>query len=114
MNHSKHIPHVHAVLIVLFLGMVSCNQTKDSGKAESIESFNEQVSLYENGAFIFQDNCGMCHKIEKQSAGIAFNSFPKTWNTDQLFKILDEGKQHPKIKITLKETEALIEFINKK
>lgn len=113
-NHSN-----KTLACILFASMVlfsqfSCKQDKEDHKNVADIPQNSQVSLYEEGKILFQQNCGMCHKIDQQAAGIALNSFPNRLRKNELFEILVEGKKHPKIKISQNETEALAEFINKK
>ena len=73
----------------------------------------DEVSLYEKGKFIFQMNCGMCHKINSQSAGVAFDSFSRTMTNDELYEFLGGSTGHPVVKATHIESDALIEYINR-
>ena len=73
----------------------------------------DEVSLYEKGKLIFQMNCGMCHKINSQAAGVAFDSFSRTMTNDELFEFLGGSIGHPIVKVTHKESDALIEYINR-
>lgn len=74
---------------------------------------NDQVSLYEKGKSIFRNNCGMCHKVDKQLVGIALASFPRTMSEDELVEILGGSKGHPSTRIKEKEAGELIEYINR-
>ncbi|MFC5195366.1 c-type cytochrome [Bizionia hallyeonensis] len=98
------------VLSLLVFSQLSCNQHKDDYDS----AMNNQDSLVNRGQVVFQNNCGMCHKIDKQAAGVTMHSFSETMKKNDLYKFLIEGKQHPQVKISLKETEALTAFINNK
>ena len=74
---------------------------------------NGQEPLYEKGKSIFRNNCGMCHKIDNQLVGLGLSSFTKTMVADELVQIIGGGKGHPMIKLTEKEAEELIEYINR-
>lgn len=73
---------------------------------------DDQVPLYEEGRSIFRSDCGMCHKRDKQLAGVALNSFPKTMNEDELIEIVAGRIGHPAISLSEKQAAALIEYIN--
>ena len=73
----------------------------------------EEVSMYQKGKTIFQENCGMCHLTDKQPVGMALDSFPRTTNKDELSELFNGSKGHPMIKINEKKILPLIEYINK-
>lgn len=73
---------------------------------------SDQVSLSEEGRSLFRSDCGMCHKRDKQIAGVALNSFPKTMNEDELIGIVAGRTGHPAIRLSVKQAEALIEYMN--
>ena len=85
----------------------------DQAAYQRLIAKNDQVPLYAKGKTIFQNNCGMCHKVDKQLVGIALSSFPRTMNEDELVEILGASKGHPSTKITEKEVEELMEYINR-
>ena len=95
-------------------GLKSDNYTVyDQAVYQRLMAKNNQVPLYDNGKSIFRNNCGMCHKVDKQLVGIALASFPRTMSEDELVEILGGSKGHPSTKITEKEADALIEYIDK-
>ncbi|MFD2907426.1 c-type cytochrome [Flavobacterium ardleyense] len=64
------------------------------------------------GKIIFQNNCGMCHRVEKQLVGIALSSFSNTMNADELVELLAGNHGHPWTKSTQQEADQLISYIN--
>lgn len=95
-------------------GLKSENHTVyDQAVYQKLMAKNDEVHLREEGKSIFRNNCGMCHKVDKQLVGIALDSFPKPMTADELVEILGGSKGHPSTKITGKEAEELIEYINK-
>ena len=73
----------------------------------------KQIPLHEKGKMIFQNNCGMCHKLDKPLIGPALSCITKTKNIDELTKIVGGQNGHPTSKLTEEEVNALIEYINK-
>lgn len=73
---------------------------------------NDQVPLSEEGRSIFRSDCGMCHKRGKQPAGVALNSFPKTMNEDELVETVAGRAGHPAIRLSEKQAEALMAYLN--
>lgn len=71
-----------------------------------------KIPLHEKGKTIFQNNCGMCHRLDKPIIGPALNCITKTKNKDDLTKIVEGESGHPTSKLTEKEINALIEYIN--
>ena len=73
---------------------------------------NDQVPLSEEGRSIFRSDCGMCHKRDKQPAGVALNSFPKTMNEDELVEIVAGRRGHPALTLSEEQAQALIAYMN--
>lgn len=95
-------------------GMKSENHTVyDQTVYQKIKAHEDKKPLHEKGKMIFQSNCGMCHKLDKPIIGPALNCITKTKKKDELTKIIVGKQGHPISKLTDKEIEALIEYINK-
>ena len=73
---------------------------------------NSPITAYEKGRTIFSYNCGMCHKIEQQAAGIGLKALHKPIISDELIEILAGSKGHPSTRVNDKEVVNLIEYIN--
>jgi antitoxin component YwqK of YwqJK toxin-antitoxin module len=71
------------------------------------------VALPEKGMTIFQNNCGMCHRLDIQLIGPELNCITKKKNTDEISYIVNGGNGHPTSKLTEKEITAIIEYIKK-
>jgi hypothetical protein len=73
----------------------------------------KQIPLHEKGKMIFQNNCGMCHKLDKPLIGPALSCITNTKSTEDLKKLIGGENGHPTSKLTEEEINALIEYINK-
>lgn len=80
---------------------------------EKLIAKENQIPLHEKGKKIFQNNCGMCHKLDKPFIGPALSCITRTKNIDELTKIVGGQNGHPTSKLTEEEINALIEYINK-
>ena len=72
-----------------------------------------RTPLSEKGKTVFQNNCGMCHKLDKPFIGPALSCITNSKGETDFKAIIGGENGHPMSKLSEQEIKALIEFIQK-